>query len=129
MLNVRNTGDRWPALVKEIHLICHHNGTSFNGLCAVDGIEGLYRSEDWPLAGEDAHSLKGGYLYFHDSSAKASTFAAEIVDVIPVKETTTHVRVAFVVRRIKDAGVPWRGKRPTQKNPTGGVVSRNLNHR
>lgn len=123
-----NVHDASLTSLNEVHLICHPEGFSFRGLSPIDCAIGVYRSADWLFPGQDALKLKGGYLYFHDSSAKRSTFAGQILDVVPVEVTKTHIRVAFVVQRIKEAGVPWRGKKPTQKNPTGGIVPRPFNH-
>jgi hypothetical protein len=128
MLKIEGTEDRGQSLVNEMHVICHHEGTSFKGLRTLDRKEGLYRSEDWPISRGDPRKLEGGYLYLHDTSAKASTFAAQILEVIPVKATKTNVRVALVVRRVKEHSVPWRGKKPNQTDPAGGIVSRPLNH-
>lgn len=129
MLNVEmNMNNPSTPLVNELHTICHHEGTRFKGLFLLDIEQGLYRSENWPISSGDPYSLKGGSLYFHDSSAKRSTFAAKIIEVIPVQETRSNLLVALVVRRKTEAGVPWRGKKPTQKNPTGGIVPSPLNH-
>ena len=109
-------------MTNALHVICHHEGISFRGLHPIDAKRGLYLSECWIVNGDPAQ-LKGGYLYFHESSSKRAEFAAQILDVKPHPHSSGTTGIAFEIQRIRGAGQLWRGSKPTQKLPHGGIVA------
>lgn len=106
--------------MKAIHLICHQEGLTRRGLHCIDSKVGLYLSECWVI--ENAASLCGGWLYFHETSALPADFAGRIQEIQSCVRDDGKIGTAFVVKKTPHAGQRWRGVKPGQKKPHGGIV-------
>jgi hypothetical protein len=114
------------ALMKSIHLICHHTKLGWNNLNPVIGRPGVFISKCWILKDGDPYSLKGGWLYFHEKFSQRAGFAARILAVESCLTGSTRAGVAFTIMRIAQNGQPWRGETPSQFQHHGGIVDANF---
>ena len=124
LLHVASDDSR--ALMKSIHLICHHTKLGWNNLIPVIGRPGVFISKCWILKNGDPYSLKGGWLYLHEKSSQRAGFAGRILTVESCRTGSTKAGVAFTIMRITQNGQPWRGETPSQFQHHGGIVDANF---
>lgn len=112
--------------MKAIHLICHPTPLGWQDLHPVGGSPGVFVSKCWIIREGDPNSLKGGWLYLHDTSYKAAGFVGRILDVEMCCTGRGAPGFSFKVARVPHKGQRWRGKTPSQKRHHGGIVDANF---
>lgn len=92
----------------KIHFLCRDS----LGLRCIDPKEHLYESEAWLLSPAEAEALEGGRMMLHQTKARPSYFAGDIVSLAPVddaepEETGRRRHVLTVRSTLEGRNVPW----------------------
>ncbi len=96
-----------------LHVICEPNIRNQPKNCWYDGPRKTFCSGYWDISSEEAKTLMGGWLYFHQSKANPSYYGGRVLAFrSEIREEFKHEnRIVFDFMPSKDAkGHPWRGK-------------------
>jgi hypothetical protein len=96
--------------MRAMHAICHYRDGKPDHFHSA-GELGRYRSGIWKLSAEEALSLKGGWLYLHESSTKPAYLRARIE---ALEGPDAEGKYWLIVQKARTTGnVTWRGAVPT----------------
>ncbi len=117
--------------MRAIHLICKWDeGAAGLKNLRHDKASGTSRSGQWNITEEEARSLKGGWLYLHETKTKPSTTGGTILDYDMVTDATLahQERVVFTFRPSRQGkGQAWRGRGHAIAHNSG-LVDAELSH-
>lgn len=114
-------------MTKAIHFINRRDGAHLHGMTRWPGDRHGYRSCCWHISDEDAASLIGGWVYFHETKAKSASFGGIILG-FEAGEGELAARKAILFRADGAArNQKWRGAQHGMAMSSG-VVDAQLPH-
>ncbi|WP_147426211.1 hypothetical protein [Teichococcus wenyumeiae] len=117
-------------MTQAIHLICKREASGDAKGVVVDRANHLFRSGFWDLTPAEADSLRGGWLYLHETKGTPSYIGGQILDFEQElkPELARQQRIIFLFKPKQEGREQrWRGRKHAMAW-TGGPVPADLPH-
>ena len=95
-------------ILKDLHVICHQDGKSWNGLTKTEAKD-TYESSAWVVSEEQAEALIGGRILLHRARAQESGFGGTILSFRTVIMEDRERRVFKFLATTDGRGQKWKG--------------------